>query len=167
MKIYLGSDHAGFELKEKLALYLKELDLGYEILDLGAHNFVADDDYPDFIKPVAEAVASDPEHSRGVVIGGSGQAEAICANKVSGIRAAVFYGPKEPITEINAEGEKSTDPFEIIKLAREHNDANILSLGARFITEDEAKFACELFLSTKFSGDERHIRRINKLEPSA
>ena len=86
------------------------------------------------------------------------------ANRTKGVRAAVFYGPKEPICEIDANGGKSEDPFEIIKLARVHNDANILSIGVRFCSVDEAKFAVELFLSTKFSGDERHIRRINKID---
>jgi ribose 5-phosphate isomerase B len=86
----------------------------------------------------------------------------MCANRTNGVRAAVFYGQKEPISEVDISGAKSSDTFEIIKLERAHNDANILSLGVRFVTEDEAKFAIELFLSTKFSGEERHVRRINK-----
>lgn len=143
--IYIGSDHAGFELKEKLKIYLKEL--GYETEDKGAYSFEPNDDYPDYIEPVAKSVSETPD-SFGIVLGGSGQGEAIDANKQEGIRAAEYYG-----------GE-----LEIVKLAREHNDANILSLGARFIKEDEAKDAVKLFLETKFSGDERHIRRINKLE---
>lgn len=158
-KIYLGSDHVGYEFKNTLASYLK--GLGYEIEDRGAFNYMADDDYPDFIKQVAESVASD-SGSFGIIMGGSGQGEAMCANRTKGVRSIVFYGPKEPITNIDISGEKSIDPFEIIKLGRMHNDANILSLGLRFTTEDEAKFAVELFLNTKFSGDERHIRRINK-----
>jgi ribose 5-phosphate isomerase B len=156
MKIYIGTDHAGFELKEKLKVYLEELGLGYEVQDFGAFNYVADDDYPDYIKQVAEAVAGD-KGSFGIILGGSGQGEAMCANRTVGVRASVFYGQKETA---------SPESFEIVKITREHNDANILSIGARFVTDDEAKFACELFLSTKFSGDERHIRRINKLEPS-
>ncbi|HNW71633.1 MAG TPA: RpiB/LacA/LacB family sugar-phosphate isomerase [Candidatus Paceibacterota bacterium] len=161
MKIYLGADHAGFELKEKLKVYLGEL--GYEVEDKGNSKYEQDDDYPDFIKKVAEAVSGDVE-SKGIIIGGSGQGEAICANKIKGIRAVVFYGPKEPINPVDINGKKSVDTFEIIKLSREHNNANILSLGLRFITEDEAKFAIELFLNTKFSGEERHIRRINKID---
>ena len=153
MKIYIGTDHAGFELKEKIKVYLEELNLGYEVQDFGAMNFVEDDDYPDYIKQVADAVAKDAG-SFGIIFGGSGQGEAMCANRTSGVRAAVFYGQKELLG--------GSDEFEIVKLAREHNDANILSIGARFVTEDEAKFACELFLSAKFSGDERHVRRINK-----
>lgn len=163
MKIYIGSDHVGYELKEKLKTYLSELNLGYEVEDKGAFKFDKADDYPDFIRPTAEAVANNVE-SKGIIIGGSGQGEAIVANKVKGVRAVVFYGPKEAVTEVDATGRKSSDTFEIIKLAREHNNANILSLGLRFMTEDEAKFACELFLATKFSGDERHIRRVNKIE---
>ena len=168
MKIYLGTDHAGFNLKEKLKVYLEELGLGYEVQDFGAFNFVEDDDYPDYVKKVAEAVAegSETEERRGIILGGSGQGEAICANKITGIRAIVFYGQQEPVSDIDIGGQKSVDSFEIIKLAREHNNANVLSLGSRFITEDEAKFAVELFLKTEFSKEERHIRRIKKLEPS-
>lgn len=157
MKIYIGTDHAGFELKEKLKVYLEELELGYEVQDFGAFNFVEDDDYPDYVKQVAEAVAKN-KGSFGIVLGGSGQGEAMCANRTAGVRAAVFYGQEEMKNSEN----KNSETFEIVKLAREHNDANVLSLGVRFLTEDEAKFAVELFLSTKFSGDERHVRRINK-----
>jgi ribose 5-phosphate isomerase B len=169
MKIYLGADHAGFELKEKIKVYLEELGLNYEVQDFGAFNLVEDDDYPDYVKKVAEAVAEnyELEERRGIILGGSGQGEAICANRFSGIRAVVFYGQQEPVLPINAEGKKSVDSFEIIKLAREHNNANILSLGSRFVTEDEAKFSIELFLNTKFSKEERHIRRIKKIEPEA
>jgi ribose 5-phosphate isomerase B len=161
MKIYLGSDHAGFELKEKIAFYLRDLELGYEVKDFGPFNYVSDDDYPDYIKQVAEAVAGD-KGSFGIILGNSGQGEAMCANRTEGVRAAVFYGPKESVVEFGAKSKHVSDPFEIIKIAREHNDANVLSIGAHFVTEDEAKFACELFLNTKFSGEERHIRRINK-----
>ncbi|HTE48556.1 MAG TPA: RpiB/LacA/LacB family sugar-phosphate isomerase [Candidatus Paceibacterota bacterium] len=163
MKIYIGADHAGYELKEKLKVYLNELGLGYEVEDKGAFSLDPYDDYPDFIKPVAEAVASD-KGSFGIIIGGSGQGEAMCANRVSGARAVVFYGEALAKEGIDIKGEKSADPFEIIALAREHNDANILSIGARFVSEDETKFAVELFLTTKFSGEERHKRRIKKFD---
>lgn len=168
MKIYLGADHAGFELKEKIKEYLGNLDLNYEVRDLGAFGFVEDDDYPDYVKKVAETIAEGPEleERRGIIFGGSGQGEAICANRFPDIRAVVFYSQKEPIASIDIEDRKSFDSFEIIKLAREHNDANVLSIGTRFVSEDEAKFAIELFLNTKFSEGERHIRRIKKLEPS-
>ena len=161
MKIYLASDHAGFEMKNNLKNYLGDLDLGYEVVDMGALAYEEGDDYPDFVIPLAETVAQD-HGSMGIVIGGSGQGEAMCANRVAGVRAVVFYGQEIPKEEVNISGRQSVDSFEIVKLSREHNDANILSLGARFLTIDEAKFACELFLSTKFSGDERHVRRLAK-----
>ena len=144
MKIYIGSDHAGYELKEKLKEYMKEL--GNEVIDKGAFTLVPTDDYPDYIIPVAEAVAKDDE-SFGIILGGSGEGEQIVANKVDGIRAIEYYGGN----------------LEIVKLGREHNNANILSLGARFIKENEAKAAIKIFLETNFSKDERHIRRINKI----
>ncbi|MDO8604814.1 MAG: RpiB/LacA/LacB family sugar-phosphate isomerase [bacterium] len=145
MKIFIGSDHAGFELKEKLLPFFRAE--GHEVEDMGAHILEALDDYPDFIRPVAEAVAKDTQ-SRGIIIGGSGQGEAICANRVKGVRAAVYYG----------------GPFDIAVLSREHNDANILSLGARFVDEDEAREVVRVWLETAFSGDERHARRIAKLD---
>lgn len=143
--IYIGSDHAGYELKEKLKIFLTELS--YKVIDKGAFKLDSEDDYPDFVVPVAESVVQDPG-SFGIVIGGSGQGEAMSANKIDGVRATEYYGG---------------DP-EIVKVSREHNDANILSLGARFVTEEEAIEVVRLFLDTKFSGDERHIRRINKLD---
>ncbi len=162
MKIYIGTDHTGHELKEKLKIYLNELELGYEVVDKGAFKYDKDDDYPDFIRPVAEAVAGD-KGSFGIIMGGSGQGEAMCANKVKGARAALFYGEALAKEAIDIQGKMSEDSFEIIKLSRMHNDANILSLGIRFLSEDQIKFAIELFLSTKFENEERHTRRINKL----
>jgi ribose 5-phosphate isomerase B len=153
MKIYIASDHAGFEIKEELKRYLPELGLGYEVVDMGAFAKNDEDDYPDFVLPCAERVVGDPG-SFGIVLGGSGQGEAMCANRVLGVRAAVFYGQEDNAI--------SPDTFEIVKLAREHNDANVLSIGARFVDVDEAKFAVELFLKTEFSKDERHVRRLNK-----
>lgn len=148
MQIFIASDHAGFELKEKLKVFLK--DLGYEVEDKGAFELNPEDDYPDFIYLVAKEIAQNPE-SRGIILGGSGQGEAICANKFKSVRAAVFYG-----------GDKK-----IISLSREHNDANVLSLGARFLNEEEAKEAVKLWLETPFSKDERHIRRIKMLEANS
>lgn len=164
MKIYIGSDHTGYEIKEKLKVYLKDLDLGYEVLDMGAHGYDANDDYPDFITPVAKEVAEGPENEvrRGIVLGGSGQGEAMCANRVKGVRAAVFYGKVLPQDSVDIKGGKSNDPFEIVLLERKHNDANILSLGVRFLSFDEIKFAIELFLKTEFREEERHKRRIAK-----
>lgn len=145
MKIYIGTDHAGFELKESLVPFLKSL--GHEVEDMGAHTFEALDDYPDFIRPVAEAVAGSPD-SRGIILGGSGQGEAICANRVRGVRAAVYYG----------------GAVDIVVLSREHNDANILSLGARFIEEEEAQEVVRVWLETPFSSEEKHARRIKKID---
>lgn len=145
MKIYIGSDHAGFELKEKLIPFLKEL--GHEIEDKGAYSLDPQDDYPDFVIPTARAVANDPEHSRGIVLGGSGQGEAICANRTRGVRAVVWYGGnREPL-----------------RLSRAHNNANILSLGAGLIGEESFE-AVQMWLETPFSMDERHIRRIEKID---
>jgi ribose 5-phosphate isomerase B len=142
MKIHIASDHAGFELKNVLVTFLQN-ELGHEIIDYGPTLFNEEDDYPNFITPVAKAVALDPD-SRGIVLGGSGQGEAMCANKISGVRAALYYGGDE----------------RIVTLSREHNDANILSLGARFITDDTAKKVVALWLTTSFSNEERHIRRV-------
>jgi len=144
MTIYLGADHAGYALKEKLKKFLSEL--GHKVEDKGAFQYDSEDDYPDFIKPVAEAVAKDSE-SRGIVLGGSGQGEAIVANRVRGVRVAVYYG----------------NNLDIVKLSREHNDANVLSFGARFISEEEAKKAVELWLKTPFEGG-RHERRVKKID---
>lgn len=145
MKIYIGTDHAGFELKENLVPFLREL--GHEVEDLGAHSVDPLDDYPDFIRPVAEAVARDI-NARGIILGGSGQGEAMCANRVKGARAAVYYG----------------GAVDIVVLSREHNDANILSIGARFLETDEAKEVVKVWVNTPFSGAEKHARRISKLD---
>jgi len=144
MIIYLATDHAGFNLKEKIKQFLTEL--GYETQDFGAFSFEPTDDYPDFVKPAAEAVAKDPENSRAIVLGGSGQGEAMVANRYKGVRAAV-------LDKYDAD---------IIKLSREHNNANVLSLGARFLKEEEALSAVKLWLETPFTGEERHKRRIAK-----
>ncbi len=158
MKLYIGTDHAGYELKEKLKIYFKEL--GHEVEDKGAFSYDPNDDYPDFIRPVAEAVAND-KGSMGIILGKSGQGEAMCANRVPGARAGVFY------SEALAPDPHSEDSFEMIKLLREHNDANILSLSSHFLSEDQIKFAVELFIGTPFTGEARHIRRIKKLDASA
>jgi ribose 5-phosphate isomerase B len=132
MKIHVATDHAGLELKEKVKLYLS--DLNYEVIDHGAYEYDALDDYPDFIFPCANAVSNDTE-SKGIILGGSGQGEAMAANRVKGVRAAVFYN----------------GPEEIIKLSRQHNNANILSLGARFMSDEEMykiiRYGCLLILN--------------------
>ena len=146
MKIHLATDHAGLELKEKVKLYLSDLD--YEVIDHGAYEYDALDDYPDFIFPCANAVSNDPK-SKGIILGGSGQGEAMAANRVKGVRAAVFYN----------------GPDKIIKLSRQHNNANILSLGARFMSEKKMYKIIEVWLSTDFESG-RHQRRIEKLDDS-
>jgi ribose 5-phosphate isomerase B len=146
MKIFLGADHAGYELKEMLK---KELaSFGMEVFDKGASALDPADDYPDFIAPVAREVSHDPKGSRGVILGGTGEGEAMVANRFPNIRATVYYG----------------GPKEIITLSRQHNNANVLSLGARFLSIDEAREAVKLWLNTSFSNDERHIRRIEEIE---
>lgn len=146
MKLYFASDHAGFEMKKELIHYAR--NLGYVSEDCGPFEFDPGDDYPDFVKVAAGRVSEDPENSRAVIIGMSGQGEAMVANRFRKARAVVV----------------NSDNKEIIKLSREHNDANILSLGAKFVSIDEAKKALELWLETPFSGEERHKRRINKIE---
>ena len=144
MKIHLATDHAGLELKDKIKLHLTKL--GHEIIDHGAHEYDALDDYPDFIFPCAKAVAQD-DQSRGIILGGSGQGEAMAANRIKGIRAAVYYN----------------GPEEIIELSRQHNNANILSLGARFMSEKEIYRIIEIWFDTDFE-EGRPQRRINKLD---
>lgn len=143
MKVYIGSDHGGFQLKEELKKYLT--DLGHEVEDMGVRELKPDDDYPDFIIPVAAHVSENSE-SRGIVIGRSGNGEVMAANKVKGVRAALCMNEQ------------------MARLAREHNDANILSLGADFIDGETAKKVVEVFLTTPFSDAERHKRRLSKIE---
>ena len=133
--------------------------LGYDVVDKGPFVFDKEDDYPDFIFPVAQAVAGE-EGSFGVIFGGSGQGEAMCANRVKGARAGVYYG--DISTQVDSDG-KSID---MITSLREHNNANILSIGARFLDEEKVKIAIKKFIETPFPGGERHGRRINKLDAS-
>ncbi len=147
--IHIGSDHAGFDLKNAIIRFLEQKH--YEVVDHGAYEFDAEDDYPDFILPVAIAVAEDKD-TRGIILGGSGQGEAMVANRVQGVRATVFYGEPEYSDE------------SIITLSRQHNNANILSIGARFVTEEEALEAIDMWLETSFSEEERHARRIAKID---
>ena len=143
-EIHIATDHAGLELKNAIRDYLKGED--HDVTDHGAHEYDAQDDYPDFIFPCARAVAADPE-SRGIILGGSGQGEAMAANRIKGVRAAVYYGSER----------------EIARLSREHNNANVLSLGARFISEQEIYDIIETWLDEPFEGG-RHQRRIDKLD---
>ncbi|MFZ2484633.1 MAG: RpiB/LacA/LacB family sugar-phosphate isomerase [Minisyncoccia bacterium] len=155
MKIFVGSDHAGFGLKEKLISFLTEL--GHEVVDKGAFDYNEEDDYPDFIIPVAREVSMHPNEVRGIVLGGSGQGEGMAANKFRNVRATVYYGQGKCVVE--AEESES-----IIKISRADNDANILSLGARFITEEEMKEVVKEWLETAFKDTEKYKRRITKME---
>ncbi|MFI7429861.1 ribose-5-phosphate isomerase [Micromonospora sp. NPDC049836] len=142
MRVYLGSDHAGFELKVHLANHLATQ--GYEVVDVGPHAFDPDDDYPAFCLHTGQRVVDDPA-SLGVVIGGSGNGEQIAANKIAGVRAALAWN------------------VDTAQLAREHNDANVIAVGARQHTLDEATALVEAFLTTPFSGNPRHARRITQV----
>ena len=162
MKVYLATDHTGLELKEKIKSHLTQK--GYEVEDCGAYEYDKDDDYPDFISKAAAGVSKDPENSRGIIFGGSGQGEAMVANKFKGVRCAVFYTPAVPVHAADITGRMSTDPFEMLRLTREHNGANILSIGFRFLKEEDTFKAVEAWLNTPDPKDERHIRRVDKIK---
>lgn len=154
--IHLSTDHAGFALKESLKPWLVEQ--GHEVIDHGAVELEKEDDYPDFVKLSAQAVSENP-HDRAIIFGGSGQGEAITANRFKNVRAVVYYGePSEK--QVDSDGQE----LDMITSARLHNDANVLSLGARFISEEQAKQAVQRFLGTDFEEEERHVRRINKID---
>ncbi|GAA4950539.1 ribose-5-phosphate isomerase [Streptomonospora halophila] len=142
MRVYLGSDHAGFELKEHLVAWLKEQ--GHEAADAGPAGYDPADDYPPFVLRAAEGVAGDAG-TLGLVIGGSGNGEQMAANKVAGVRAALAWSE------------------ETARLARLHNDANVVAIGARMHTEQEAEAFLRVFLETPYSGEDRHTRRIDML----
>jgi ribose 5-phosphate isomerase B len=142
MRVYLGSDHAGYELKVHLASQLGSQ--GYEVVDVGPSTFDPDDDYPAFCLNTGARVVADPG-SLGVVIGGSGNGEQIAANKIPGVRAALAWN------------------VETARLSREHNDANVVGIGARMHTLDEATAIVAAFLTTPFSQGERHMRRIGQI----
>jgi ribose 5-phosphate isomerase B len=142
MRVYLGSDHAGFELKGVLAAHLAAA--GHDVTDCGPHTYEPEDDYPPYCIATAQQVVADPG-SLGIVLGGSGNGEQIAANKVSGARAALGYDLPTAI------------------LARQHNDANVLGLGARLHSQDAALAIADAFVNTPFSQDPRHVRRIGLL----
>jgi len=143
MKEFLASDHAGFEVKEKVKKMLE--DQGHEVEDCGAFEFNPNDDYPDFIKVAAIKVAQNLD-SFGIVFGKSGAGEAMAANKIKGIRAFLAINEKNVV------------------LARQHNDANVMSIGSELIAEGDIFKLVQLFLETQFSGEERHVRRIEKIK---
>lgn len=142
MRLHIGSDHAGLELKNELLAHL--VNNGHEVTDHGPYEYDALDDYPDFCIPAAQAVAKDTT-SLGIVIGGSGNGEQIAANKVKGIRAVLAWS------------------IETAKLGKEHNNANVVAIGGRMHSIEDCKAIIDAFIATPFSNDERHIRRINKI----
>ncbi|MBP6880656.1 RpiB/LacA/LacB family sugar-phosphate isomerase [Candidatus Saccharibacteria bacterium] len=161
MKLFFGADHAGFELKNLLRDYA--IELGYEVEDLGAHEFDNDDNYPDFILPVARAVAKNSD-SLGVILGGSGQGEAMAANRIPGIRATTFYGPQLPVQAVDSSGRLSEDDLEMVRLSRSHNAANVLSIAGRFVAPDTAKKALKLWLGAETGVKPRYQARIDQVE---
>lgn len=160
VKVFIATDHTGIGLKNTLKAFLEEE--GHVVEDCGAYEYDKDDDYTDFIGKAAEGVSKNPE-SLGIVMGGSGQGEQMAANKYKGVRCALFYAPALPAQAVDISGKKSTDPFEIIKLTRQHNYANMLSLGVRFLSVSDAKAAVKLFIETSVSEEERHVRRVKKI----
>lgn len=146
MKIYLATDHAGFSLKEEVLSFLKEKE--FDVVDCGATEYDETDDYTTWIPKAVEQVAADPENSRGIIFGGSGEGEAMVANRFKHVRATVYYGSER----------------KIIELSREHNDANVLSIGARFISADEAKEVVAEWLALSFTNEERHSRRNDAID---
>ena len=145
MKVFFAGDHAGFELKKDLIEFVQSL--GHEAEDFGPSSYDPQDDYPDYVLPLAKKVGSAPD-TRGVICAGSGQGEVIVANRIKGARAVVFYGGN----------------LDVVAKTREHNDANIISIGARFAGVKESKEAVKVFLATPFSTEERHARRLKKIE---
>lgn len=161
MKIAITTDHSGFKALKELNLYLRSL--GHTTVNFGPASFEPDDDYPDFMFPAAQAVANG-SCDVGIIMGGSGQGEAIAANRIKGVRAALFYGPVVAKAAIDADGSMSDNTYEIVKLSRQHNNANILSLSARFLTMDQMKQASKIWLETPTTDVKRHLRRITKLD---
>jgi ribose 5-phosphate isomerase B len=159
MNVFFAADHAGLRMKAVLAERVALM--GHTVVDKGAYDLDPNDDYPDVVIPLREAVANTPD-SFGIVCAGSGQGEAMCANRMSGIRAAVFYAPVSATEALDREGAHSEDGYDIVRLARKHNDANVLSIGARFVSVDEALEAVRIFLETPYSEEDRHTRRLNK-----
>jgi ribose 5-phosphate isomerase B len=145
MKIYFASDHAGLELKKGLVDFVT--NLGFEVVDLGPEMYDENDDYPDTISKAGDMISKNPE-DRAIVLGGSGQGEAIVCNRYPNVRAVVYYG----------------GPMEIITLSRAHNDANILSIGARFVNQNEIGEVVRTWLLAQFSNGANHVRRIKKID---
>ena len=148
MTVILAADHAGFEMKEHIKSFLEEK--GYTVEDVGAHRFYPTDNYPKYMKLAAEHMTK-TEHAVGVIFGGSGQGEAMVVNRVQGLRALVYVAHNP----------------EIVTVGRQHNDANVLSVGSRFITNKQAEEAVELFLTEPFSHEDRHERRVRQIDEAS
>ncbi|MDP3645771.1 MAG: RpiB/LacA/LacB family sugar-phosphate isomerase [bacterium] len=160
MRVYFASDHAGFAMKNAIVEFVRTL--GYEVEDCGAHELDAADDYPPIIARAAQKVAHDFAEridSRAIVFGGSGQGEAMVANRIKGIRAVVFYG-----NSTRTQTDLSHHTLDMLTSTREHNNANVLSLGVRFLNEEEMKSAVQKWLAAPFGGEERHTRRIAQID---
>lgn len=161
MRIALASDHAGFGQLRRLIDFLESQ--GHQCLNFGPRHDDPEDDYPDFIIPAARAVAAG-ECQRGIIMGGSGQGEAMAANRLRGVRCAVYYGPAAMLGSSDGQPQPNGEPYAILRLSREHNDANMLSIGARFVGQAGIEHAVTLWLKTEFSNEERHQRRNAKLD---
>lgn len=161
MKIAISTDHAGFELLRQLEVFLT--GRGHTCVDFGPKSLNPADDYPDFIFPAAKAVASG-ECEAGIIMGSSGQGEAMAANRITGARCAVYYGGGPSPSAIDVEGRAAKDQYEILRLTRQHNHANMLSLAARFLSLEEIEKAVTIWLETPYSDIERHARRVAKLD---
>ena len=160
MKVYFAADHAGFELKNALLAFVRD-GLKFDVEDCGAFEFNKDDDYPAFIASAARKLSADALaglDSRAVVIGASGQGEAIVANRFKGVRCALYYG------EAGVQKDMGGKELDMLSSTREHNDANALSLGSRFLSAGEAKEALKKWLAAGFSGEDRHARRIAQID---
>lgn len=164
MRIAVTTDHAGLaygSVYEAVKTFIA--GLGHEVVDFGPKELDMDDDYPELIFPAAKAVASNDCHVA-IIMGGSGQGEAMAANRIKGVRCTLFYGPAVAKQPVDAEGTKSSDPYEILRLSRLHNHANVLSLSARFLDLDEMYRAIQVWLETPNSPEERHARRVQQLD---
>lgn len=161
MKVYFATDHGGFEIKNQLLAFVRD-ELGHETEDCGALTFDQNDDYPAIIATAARKLAADATNgvdSRAIIAGGSGQGEAMVANRFKGVRCAVYYGEAQR-TQVDASGQS----LDMLGSTRDHNNANALSLGLRFLSFDEARDAVKKWLALPFSGAERHVRRIKQID---
>lgn len=160
MKVYFAADHAGFDLKNVLLNFVRG-DMGMDVEDCGSFEKDPNDDYPEIIASACRMIVRDIAEGlecRGIILGASGQGEAMAANRFEGVRAAVYYGAAGHQTD------ESGMSLDMLASIRGHNDSNVLSLGARFLDEEEAKRAVKAWLEAPFTGDERHVRRIGKLD---